>query len=135
IPTEIGGYKYISKTDHRDNTSSKSQWTISVDDEHACFDFGVSRSWVSSAGDSAWGLHVVDGRADYLGKTAPGRQPEANLFVAFFQLADVCHGYPSDAKRSRRETPPVSVIRAWLEGGYLRGSVIRKLQLGQPCNL
>ena len=135
IPTEIAGYKYISKADHRDNTPTKSQWTVSVADEHACFDFGVGHGWVSTSGDSAWGLHVIDGKADYLGKSAPGRGPEASLFVAFFQLADVCHGCPSDLKRSRREIPPTSVTRAWLEGKYLRGPVIRKLQLGQTCSL
>jgi hypothetical protein len=134
-PVEIGGYKYVSKPDHRDGTSTKSQWIVSIGDEYACFEHGVSRGWVSISGDSAWGLHLVDGRCEYLGKTAPGHGPPSDLFVAYFQLADVCHGYPSDLMRSRREAPPTSVARDWLTGKYLRPSVVRKLQQGQLCSL
>jgi hypothetical protein len=135
IPAEISGYKYISKPDHRDGTPTKSQWTVSVADEHACFELGVSRGWVSASGDSAWGLHLVDGRCGYLGRTAPGHAPEGDLFVAYFQLADFCHGYPSDVTRSRREVPPTSVARDWLTGRYLKPAVVRKLQQGSPCSL
>jgi hypothetical protein len=130
---EIGKYIYISKPDHRDGTSTKSQWTISTNDERACFALGVNREWIR--GQCAWGLHVVNGAAGYLGRTASDRSPSDDLIVAFFQLADVCHGYPSDPKRSVREVPPSSVTRDWLGKGYLRSSVVRKLQRGLTCKL
>jgi hypothetical protein len=135
VPVDILGYRYIINPPHRNGAPAKSQWTVSVEAEHACFELGVSHGWISVAGDSAWGLHLVDGLPENLGKTAPEHEPEGDLFIAYFQLAAVCHGYPSDFRRSKRETPPVAVTRDWLTGRYLRPSVVRKLQQGQPCGL
>jgi hypothetical protein len=130
-PVEIGEYKYIGKPDHRDGTPTKSQWTVSVPDEQNCFRLGVHRKWISES--AAWGLHIVNGSGAILGRTAPNREAKDDLIVAFFQLADVCHGYPSDPRRSVRELPPNSVTSDWLKENYLRASVVRKLQRGQPC--
>lgn len=134
-PVQIGTYSYISKPDHRDGTPTKSQWTISFAEECAGFQLGVGRGWVAIDRGAAWGLHMVDGKVGYLGKTAANREPKSDLFVAFFQISDVCHGYPSDSKRSRREVPPTAVFKDWLMGKYLRPSVVRKLQQGQLCSL
>jgi hypothetical protein len=132
-PVQIGSYLYSCKTDHRDGTASKSQWTVSIEAEHSCFALGIDSDWIG--GSCAWGLHLVDGAAAYLGRTAPERDPSADLFVAFFQLSETSHGYPSDPKRSIREVPPESVRGDWLSKGYVRPSVIRKLGRGLTCSL
>jgi hypothetical protein len=133
-PVELGAYTYACKRDHRDGTRVKSQWTIPVEDEHASFVLGIDSDWVS--GQSAWGLHLRDGAADYLGRSAVSPGPSVNLSIAFFQLASsTCHGYPSDPKRSIRELPPEAVKSDWLSKGYLRSSVVRKLGRGLTCKL
>src|ERR1700733_1359153 len=114
-PVVINEYIYCAKSDHRDGTPTKSQWTIAIDDEYACFALGIDGSWI--LGQCAWGLHLVDGTADYLGHTALNRGPKTDLCVAFFQLADISHGYPSDPKRSIREVPPDAVRSDWLTKG------------------
>lgn len=129
----IGGYVYVSKPDHRDGTPTKSQWTISIDAEHACFTLGIGSNW--KLDQRAWGLHLVDGTPNYLGHTAFDRDPRADLCIAFFQLADTSHGYPSDPKRSIREVPPDAVRSDWLTKGYLRPAVIRKIGRGLTCKL
>lgn len=98
----ISGHYYISKLDHRDGTPVKSQWDITFKDECIAFSLGVTSGWVKES--CAWSLHLTAGVAAYLGRSAVrGGSPRKPLFVAFFQIADVCHGYPSDPSRSSRE--------------------------------
>lgn len=129
----IGEYCYVSKPDHRDGTRSKSQWRISLNDEYASFALGTSSTWI--AGQFAWGLHLVNNIADYLGSSAVDPGPDVALCVAFFQLAVPCHGYPSDPKRSTREVPPNEVRNDWLAKKYLRPAAIRKIGRGLTCKL
>lgn len=133
-PIGIGKHVYIIKIDHRDGTAVKSQWTIPVHDEHASFALGIDNGWIS--GQYAWSLHLRDGVADYLGRSAVSPGPSVDLCVAFFQLASTCHGYPSDPRRSVREIPPEEVKNDWLSKGYLKSAVVRKLGRGvTKCRL
>ena len=129
----VSGYRYISKPDHRDGTRSKSQWEIPIADEYAAFALGIGSGWVS--GSSAWSLHLREGEAAYLGRSAAQYGSQSSLFVAFFQMADICHGYPSDPARSSREVPPNNVRGDWLAKKYLRPAVIRKIGRGLTCAL
>ena len=130
---QIGEYQYLSKQDHRDGTAIKSQWCISDDQEYASFALGINSGWVVH--QSAWGLHLVNNVADYLGRAAVNPGPDTPLFVSFFQLANPCHGYPSDPKRSTREVPPKEVQSDWLAKRYLRPAVVRKIGRGLTCKL
>jgi hypothetical protein len=129
----INGYRYESKPDHRDGTRIKSQWDITLADEYAAFALGVTSGWVDGA--SAWSLHLNDGSASYLGRSAAQYGSQSHLFMAFFQLATICHGYPSDPARSSREVPPNNVRSEWLAKKYLRPAVIRKIGRGLTCKL
>ena len=124
-PFSIGSYVYIGKADHRDGTKVKSQWTIPVSDENAAFALGITSGWIS--GQAAWGLHLSGGVAGYLGRSSAAPGPSIDLCVAYFQLTDTCHGYPSDPGRSVREVPPEPVKNDWISKGYLRSAVVRKL--------
>jgi hypothetical protein len=130
----IQGHLYLSKADHRDGTPEKSQWTIALEDEFASFDRTLSESWAQAK--AGWGLHIVDDKARYVGRSALnyGASPK-DLFMIFFNIAQVAHGYPSDPQRSKREIPPDSIRAAWLAKQYLRPVVVRKLGRGQPCKL
>jgi hypothetical protein len=132
-PIDIMGYSYVSKPDHRDGTRVKSQWNIPIKDEHASFALGIDNGWKS--GQAAWSLHLNDERAAYLGRSAVDPGPVVPLFIAYFQISSICHGYPSDLKRSAREVPPNPVRGDWLAKGYLRPAVIRKIGRGLVCGL
>ncbi len=130
---QVSGFRYLISPDHRNGNPHKAQWTISVAEEVACFERSVANSWLEQS--VGWGLHVDGGSVSYLGTTANDFGPVEQSFVAFFQLASDCHGYPADVRRRTRERPSTRVRRAWLDGGYLRPAVVRKLSRGQRCAL
>ena len=132
-PHQVAGHAYVSKSDHRDGTAKKSQWVISVVDEERVFGLAVSSGW--TLGDRAWGLHIEQNKARYLGTSATDPGPAVNLIVALFEIAATSHGYPADPRRSNREKPPTEVQREWLRGPYIRAAAVRKLGQGQRCRL
>lgn len=128
---DIAGYKYVVKLDHRDKSPAKSQWTITIQQEHSTFGSSVVNSWLQ--GGHGWGLHVVHGAVHKLGESARSYGEAYDLFVGFFEISHVCHGYPSDPLRSSREIPPEGVRNDWLQQGLLRPAAIRKIGRGLRC--
>lgn len=130
---DIRGYRYVVKSDHRDQTPIKSQWTVDTPTEFEVFERTVDQDWISDG--HGWGLHISEGITAYLGKPARDGGSRGDLFVAYFVFESVCHGYPSDPQRSSREIPPQRVRQEWLAEGLLRPATIRKLGRGQACRL
>lgn len=130
---EVAGHKYSPKSDHRDGTAKKSQWTVAVAAEIESFRLAVAEGWTNGA--LAWSLHIHNGRADYLGTSAKDPGPDEPLFLALFEIAATCHGFPADHRRSNREKPPAHVQRAWLASPVIRDAVVRKIGRGQRCSL
>lgn len=127
-----GGPMYGVHPDHRNGTPHKSQWTITPPDEVASFERSFKSNWLD--GMAAWGLHLKDGVADYLGVAQDHHTP---VFVAKFVTADdksLWHGYPADHTR-RHDRPVQTVLRIWLKDAVLPAAKIRKLGKGEPCNL
>lgn len=124
---------YKPKPDHRDGSSEKSQWIIPVASEHATFADAISNGWTLPANDSAWGLHFDSGVSAPLGTSAASKGEQRALHVAYFILARVSHGYPSDPTRRVREIPPKHILKSWLDAGHFRPQVIRKMGRGQAC--
>ena len=124
----VAGHQYFAKRDHRDRTPDKSQWTIREDYERSVFERTVVESWLADG--HGWGLHLAAGSVNKLGESARGHGDVRDLFVAFFVMDSVCHGYPSDPIRSPREIPPTPVRRDWLTQGMMRPSAIRKMSRG-----
>jgi len=93
---------YEPKADHRDNTQTKSQWTISPAEEVACFNRTVEEAWISPP-HVGWGLHFdAAGIAQYLGISAVTHGEEYALFLAKFidgNQNDTWHGYLHAAER------------------------------------
>ncbi len=130
---DVDGLRYGSKPDHRDNTAVKSQWTISVEHEVACFRFTAARHWFD--GDRGWGLHLVDDSAAYLGV---GIDRTHRLFVARFEgdrNNTYWHGYPADHTRRTDDIPTEGIALQWIIANYLAKSKVRKLLKGQRCKL
>ena len=127
------GITYGVKPDHRDNTHVKSQWTITVDEEVLCFRLTCERTWFLD--DRGWGLHLTDGKAQYLGV---GLDRNQRLFVARFEgdlPKQYWHGYPADHVRRADDIPAEAVAGEWIAEGYLPPSKVRKLLKGQRCKL
>ena len=128
---DIAGYQYVVKADHRDRSPAKSQWTIAISQEYSTFEAAVINSWLK--GDRGWGLHIVQGAVHKLGESARAYGDAHELFVGFFEISHVCHGYPSDPVRSSREIPPEEVRNDWLQRDLLRPAAIRKIGRGLRC--
>jgi hypothetical protein len=107
-----------------------SQWKIPLSDEETCF-------WTAhGAGcchlSPCWGLHVVDGRVEFLGV---GQDHATPVFLAKFVRDDPAqpwHGYPVHQKRVP-DRPRREVLNVWLQQGTLRKAAIRKIMQGHPC--
>ncbi len=124
---------YLPKPDHRDGTAKKSQWVIPVSGEVESFRLAIDEGWFKDG--LGWSLHLRDDHAAYLGTAAQDPGPAKALFLALFEIAPICHGFPADHRRSSREKPPTAVRSAWLDRKYLRPAVIRKIGKGQRCSL
>lgn len=129
---QLAGERYLSKPDHRDSSPAKSQWTVAVSVEYEIFETTINNSWRSS--DAGWGLNLVNEVAQPVGLSARDQGDPCLLHVAFFQLASVCHGYPSDPRRSVREIPIEAVRKDWLERKLVRPAAIRKMGRGIVCS-
>jgi hypothetical protein len=129
---------YCSKTDHRDGTRVKSQWTIPFEDEESSFDRATESKWSSNA-TVRWGLHFRMSSPENLGDSAAiCGTPPRRLFIAKFvdgNARDSWHGYPADPYKNQQDIPPTSVLKAWLVMSYFRPALTRKLAKGQLCAL
>lgn len=127
----VAGYDYVVKSDHRDGTPVKSQWTVSVPEELSVFETCISNDWVTDS--AGWGLHIPTQILEKLGESAASYGTRHDLFVAYFSVGSPSHGYPSDPVRSTREIPPTHILQAWLQGKHLRKATIRKMTKGMRC--
>lgn len=128
-----GGITYLFKADHRDGSALKSQWSITQAEELAAFDLADSEAWLTNS--EGWGVHIADGRAQYLGVSAGG---SIKLFVARFRgqtAPPLWHGYPGDPSRRSSDIPLESVLNTWQSNGWIRKRTMRLLLKGAPCSL
>jgi hypothetical protein len=126
---------YIYKTDHRNGSPAKSQWTISTDQERHCFDVSSRFGWLDQNGQ--WGLHLLDGLPSALGKTAKhtGRQIDVKICRFITDLALRSHGYPADYRKNSHDTPAFETLAKWHASGFIAKHEIAKLLKGKPCRL
>ena len=127
------GVTYCVHPHHRNGTPHKSQWSIPESQERNVFIHARDQNWLLQT--VGWGLHVVNGRVEYLGTTHNGTRC---LFVAKFVDASenhTWHGYPADHQRRPSDIPSVCILQRWMTSNLLRRAVIRKIVRGQPCSL
>jgi hypothetical protein len=125
--------KYIHNNEHRNHSSSKSQWTITTQEEYDSFTASQNQSWY--IGDIGWGLYFIGQAINYLGISQNRQQ---RLFIAKFiqnHSPVFWHGYPADHMIHNQDIPPNDILFKWQTIGILELSKIRKLSRGQPCNL
>jgi len=132
----LPGITYIHKKDHRNDSPEKAQWTISEIEERECFQLGMQKSW-NTPQFVSWGIHLKDGKAAYLGRTASKKGDIRESFIAKFrddQGNNCWHGYPADP-REDQDIPPSNVLRDWEMDKYLSPAKIRKILKKQKCKL
>lgn len=130
--TGVSPCNYYYKSDHRDGTSKKSQWSIKPPKELSVFVNARTNKWEEF--NYSWGLNIVSSKAAKLGKNHDGD----SLNVAIFeggQENSVWHGYPLDFKRNSKDLPPTKILTEWRNKNYIKKHKISKAQQGKACSL
>ena len=120
---------YLSNPQHRDRTKGKSQWTITLKDEIACFNVACAKHWTDKG--NGWGLHYSGEVLAYLGVA---QDHQTRVFIAkFVENEGIWHGYPADHQTNRQDVPAEPILAIWMKTEVLRPAKIRKIMRGQPC--
>lgn len=121
--------KYGHKSDHRDKTGGKAQWTVSELEERNVFKLAMSNQWKERK--FAWSIHRPAGSVAMLGVD---RDHTTQVFIAKFDEHEpsAWHGYPCNYK-APQQRPPSSILHDWLNQGILSAAKIRKITSGQRC--
>lgn len=124
---------YHCHPDHRNGNLNKSQWTITQVQELDAFRYAEANKWLDGA--KGWGLHLVNGAAQYLGISV---SRVTQLFVAEFVAGNapvLWHGYPANHQAHAQDIPHAQVLKDWMKLNLVAAPKIRKLMRGQPCSL
>lgn len=124
---------YTPNPQHRNNSfaSAKSQWSIAISDEIACYNNAQTKHWLANA--SYWGLHLPTGVPAQLG-ISPSAQFQLYL-AKFVEDQGNWHGYPVAHWLSPFDKPPVSVLKCWQYEGYINKAKLAKIHRGKQCSL
>lgn len=106
-----GSTVYELTDTHRGSRARKSVWDISPEEEVAIFDYSAAEGWCR--GRIFWALHIVDGRASALGRTAQPHRAPAIIARTRGQYP-VIHGYPADPILNNQDRPPEEVASHWM---------------------
>ena len=88
----VDEYRYMAVSYHRNGTSGKSQWMISVDEEIGLFADAIKEDNIIS--NNGWMLLIRDGQRRKVGVTA---NHEDSYIGRFRRSTEVeWHGYPGD---------------------------------------
>jgi hypothetical protein len=116
---------------HRNKTSNKSQWTISLENEREVFVVGMNSQWFVMT--ACWSMYIVDGVVQYLGLAQDHSKP---VFLSKFvdgTATGKWHGYPVD-HQDKNFVLPTQVSKLWLDSKILSTSKISKIIRRQPCS-
>jgi len=125
---------YISIPKHRNRSSSYSIWVIHIYEEVECFIHTHKQGWIVKEKETGWGLHLVDGKPEFLGELSNGEQSKIAKFVGN-QPMGLWHGYPSDYQRNLQDRPPINIMLVWRDLCLVTKADISKIKAGKPCKL
>ena len=128
---EYGSYTYKAVSFHRNGTSRKSQWKISVDEEVNFFVTAIEKKHIHK--DRGWEISIKNGIKKSIGRTVKGEDSYIGVFECSTKLE--WHGYPGDYKRSDKDIPPTTILQEWVNNKYITKSHMSHIQLQMPCNL
>lgn len=112
IPIQVAGFSdYIFKSDHRDGTRIKSQWTVTT-----CIEMAIYTSHYNHEGACFFGLKLNNSICEPVGNSALDLGEVRPLFVCKYvrnQQPNYCHGYPADPELRHQDRPPMSLLLNW----------------------
>ena len=123
---------YTPHPQHRNAAyaNQKSQWTITIPDEHACYGTAATSGWCGP--DYGWGLYLPAGAPAPLGLSPQASQ----LYIAkFVQDQSVWHGYPVAHWLSPFDKPSLGTLQLWEASGYINRAKRAKISRGKKCSL
>jgi hypothetical protein len=124
---------YIISSQHRKKgNQNKSVWTITFNEEVACFIQALNGKW--RAGTEAWGVKVIGNILQIVGLNNARQELKLAKFVDGTNT-NVWHGYPADYMNKAQDRPTTDILKLWVEKGYLTKAKMSKIRLGQSCNL
>ncbi len=132
LTTRTTGNYIISSQHRRRGNPNKSIWTITFEEEVDCFIQALNGNWKIAT--EAWGIKVVDNILQVVGLN----NNNGNLKLAKFvdgTNTNVWHGYPADYMSKAQDRPATSILKDWVDNGYLTKAKMSKIRLGQSCNL
>ena len=124
---------YNPHAHHRNATPGKSQWTIAVPLETACFDYAVAQNWTFSS--AYWGLHLAGKTAQDLGDEHSGGQVVKVQTAKFVANQNVWHGYPVAHWLSPHDKPADVILKSWHVAGHISKATRRRIGKGTKCKL
>ena len=128
---------YVPHPHHRslEFASQKSQWTITTDDECACYSWAIQQNWLSNG--FYWGLHKESHQPTLLQLGISKSPEEYSLHIAKFVASDggEWHGYPVAHWLSTKDKPGTEVLKSWLNSGLINKPKMAKIKRGKKCDL
>lgn len=132
LTEQTNGNYIISSQHRRRGNPNKSIWTISFDEEVACFIQTMNGDW--KTGTEAWGIKVLGDVLQVLGLNNSRQELKLAKFVDGTNT-NVWHGYPADYVSKSQDRPATNILKVWVDSGYLTKAKMSKIRLGQSCNL
>jgi hypothetical protein len=124
---------YIISSQHRrTGNPNKSVWTITFEEEVACFIQAINDNW--KIGTQAWGVKVLGNILQVVGLNNNRQELKFAKFVDGTNT-NVWHGYPADYMSNAQDRPATNILKGWVDNGYMTKAKMSKIRLGQPCNL
>lgn len=123
---------YIISSQHRrTGNPNKSQWIIDFEDEIQCFINTINNNWTD--GFEAWGLKIENTSLQVVGVNNNGELKLAKFVDG--TNTNVWHGYPADHMTKAQDRPTTSILKAWVDHGFISKAKMNKIRQGQLCYL
>lgn len=124
---------YIISSQHRQTGNpQKSIWKITYKEEVQCFIQAIDCNWKSDS--TAWGIKLKDASLQVIGHNNNGQDLKVAKFVDGSNN-NVWHGYPADHMNKAHDRPTTTVLKDWVQKGYLTKAKMSKIRQGQSCSL
>ncbi|MBF4519119.1 hypothetical protein IRZ71_22425 [Flavobacterium sp. ANB] len=123
---------YIISSQHRrTGNPNKSQWIIDFEDEIQCFINTINNNWKD--GFEAWGLKIENASLQVVGVNNNGQLKLAKFVDG--TNTNVWHGYPADHMTKAQDRPTTSILKDWVDQGFISKAKMNKIRQGQLCYL
>lgn len=132
LVAKAGNNYYISSQHRRKGNPKKSRWTITYDEEVDCFIQSMIKEWKDEK--KAWGLKASNKVIDIVGMN----DDNDSLMLAKFIVGpgrDTWHGYPADYVNRAQDRPTNTILKMWVDDGYITKAKMTKINRGISCDL